>query len=130
MSALSGTAGSAVYMTGGTTVIGEITEWSLDMSSSPVDVTSFGDNWERVLPSIRGATGSISGNFDPADTAQASLINAFLGGSVVALRLYVSGSKYFNIGTAVPTGLSPAISQTGKADTAYNFKVSGPVTLV
>ncbi len=130
MSALSGTAGSAVYMTAGTTVIGEISEWSLDFSHSPVDVTSFGDNWERVIPSIRGATGSISGNFDPADTAQLSLINAFLGGSAIALRLYASASKYWDVGTAYSTGMSPAISQAGKADVAYNFKVSGAVTLV
>lgn len=130
MAALSGTAGSVVYTTGGTTNVGEIAEWSLDISHSPVETTAFGDNWADYVPSIRNATGSFSGNFDSTDTAQAALINAMLGGSAVALRCYVSSSKYFNVGTAYLTGMSPAISQTGKADNSFTFQVSAPVTLV
>lgn len=130
MAALSGTAGSVVYTTGGTTNVGEIAEWSLDISHSPVETTAFGDNWADYVPSIRNATGSFSGNFDSTDTAQTSLINAMLGGSAVAMRFYVSPSKYFNVGTAYLTGMSPAISQTGKADQSFTFQVSAPVTLV
>ena len=84
---ISGTAGSVVYMTGGTTVVGEITEWNLDLSMSPVEVSAFGDNWKRSIPSIRAASGSFSGNFAGDDTAQTSLRNAMLGGSAIALRL-------------------------------------------
>lgn len=128
MGALSGTAGSVVYTTGGTTAVGEIAEWSLDLRHSPVDVTAFGDNWERYVPSIRGATGNFSGNFDPSDAVQTSLRNAMLGGSAVSLRLYVGPSNYFAVGTAYLTGMNPAVGVTGKADTAHNFQVSGPVT--
>jgi hypothetical protein len=110
--------------------VGEIAEWSLDLRHSPVDVTAFGDNWERYVPSIRGATGSFSGNFDDADAAQSTLRNSMLGGSAVALRLYVSPNKYFNVGTAYLTGMSPAVSVAGKADTGHDFQVSGPVTFV
>lgn len=127
MSALSGTAGSVTI---GTVPVGEIAEWSLDLRHSPVDVTAFGDNWERYVPSIRGATGSFSGNFDDTDTAQSTLRNSMLGGSAVALRLYVSPTKYFNVGTAYLTGMSPAVSVAGKADTGHDFQVSGPVTFV
>lgn len=127
---LSGTAGSVVYTTGGTTTVGEISEWSLDLSMSPVETTAFGDNWARYLPSIRNATGSFAGNFDPADAMQTNLVNAMLAGSAIALRLYVSGSKYFNLGTAYVTGLSPSISQAGKADVSYAFQNSGPATFV
>lgn len=130
MAALSGTAGSVVYMTGGTTVVGEIAEWSLDLSHSPVDATAFGNNWAKYVPSIRNATGSFQGNFDSADSAQASLISAMLAGSAVAFRLYVSGTKYFNVGTAYLTGLGPAISQTGKGDAAFSFQNSAEVTFV
>jgi len=127
MPALSGTAGSVTI---GTVPVGEIAEWSLDLRHSPVDVTAFGDNWERYVPSIRGATGSFSGNFDDADAAQSTLRNSMLGGSAVALRLYVSPNKYFNVGTAYLTGMSPAVSVAGKADTGHDFQVSGPVTFV
>ena len=130
MAALSGTAGSAVYMTGGTAVIGEVSEWTLTLGMDPVETTAFGDNWDEFLPSVRNASGSFMGNFDPADAQQLSLVNAFLGGSAIALRLYTSGAKYWNIGTAYQTGLENAISQKGKSDASYSFTVSGPVTLV
>lgn len=128
MAALSGTAGSVVYTTGGTTAVGEIREWSLDLSHSPVDVTAFGDVWERYVPSLRGATGSFAGNLDTSDTTQTSLRNTMLGGSALSLRFYVSPAAYFSIGTAYLTGMSPAISVDGKADVSYDFQVSGPVT--
>ncbi len=127
MGALSGTAGSVVA---GTATVGEMAEWALDLSHSPVDVTAFGDNWEEYIPSIRGATGSFSGNFDHTNGAQTTLINSMLGGSAIALKLYVDGTKYFNIGTAYLTTQGNAISVAGKADVSWNFQVSGPVTFV
>lgn len=130
MAAYSGTAGSVVYMTGGTTTVGEITEWSLDLGHTPVEITSFGDNWQEYIPSIRNASGSFAGNADMADSAQTSLTNAMLGGSAVALRLYMGTAKYWNIGTAYLTAMSPSISQAGKGDISYDFQVSGPVTLI
>jgi hypothetical protein len=128
--ALSGTAGSVVYMTGGTTTVGSIAEWSLDLSHSPVETTAFGDVWQNYIPSLRNATGSFSGNFYDGDTAQGNLISSMLAGSAVAFRLYVSGSKYFNVGTAYLTGHGPSISNDGKAETSFDFQVSGPVTFV
>jgi hypothetical protein len=127
MAALSGTAGSVVAAG---TVVGEMGEWSIDLSHSPVETTAFGDNWQEYIASLRGAQGSFSGNFDNADTMQGVLINSMLGGSAVALKLYVSTAKYFNIGTAFLTGQNNAISVAGKADVAWNFQVSGPVTFV
>lgn len=130
MSALSGTAGSVVYMTGGTTTVGEIAEWSMDINMSPVEATAFGNDWAKYVPSIRNATGKFSGNFDNSDTAQGSLISSMLGGSAVAFRLYVSATKYFNIGTAYLTSMGPSISQTGKGDTSFSFQNSAAVTFV
>jgi hypothetical protein len=130
MAPLSGTAGSVVYMTGGTTVVGEISEWSLNAGMDTVETTAFGDNWEESIASVRNATGSFAGNFDPADTAQGSVVTNFLNGSAIALRLYASGTKYWNIGTAFVTGMKSAISQKGKGEISFDFKVSGPVSLV
>lgn len=128
--ALSGTAGSVVYMTGGTTMVGSLSEWSLDLSHSPVNTTSFGNQWEEYIPAIRGATGSFSGNFYHTDTAQGDLNTAMLGGSAVALRLYVAPTKYYNIGTSYLTGQGVSISNAGKAETSFDFQVSGAVTFV
>lgn len=128
--ALSGTAGSIVYMTGGTTTAGAIAEWSLSLSHSPVETTTFGDQWQNYIPSLRNATGSFSGNLDTGDAVQGSLISSALGGSAIALRCYVSPTKYYNVGTAYITGHGPSISNDGKAETSFDFQVSGPVTFV
>jgi hypothetical protein len=128
--ALSGTAGSVVYMTGGTTVAGSIKEWKFNISHSPVQTTTFGDVWESFIPSLRNATGSFAGNFDNTDSVQTSLESAMLGGSACAFRLYISPTKYYNVGTAYLTGHGPSISNEGKAETSFDFQVSGPVTFV
>lgn len=130
MAALSGTAGSVVYMTGGTTLVGEISEWRADFTMSPVETTAFADQWNKFIPSTRGMTGSFSGNFDPANGAQGSVVSAMLGGSAVALRLYVSTAKYFNVGTAYVNSMGIGISQKGKADNQFGFTAADVVTLV
>jgi hypothetical protein len=130
MAATSGTAGSVVYMTGGTTLVGEIAEWRMDFTMSPVETTAFGQAWNTHIPSTRGATGSFSGNFDPANGAQGSVVAAMLGGSAVALRLYVNTTKYFNVGTAYINSMGPGISQKGKGDIQFGFTASDTVTLV
>ena len=124
MAALSGTAGSVVYAT----TVGAIAEWSLDLSHSPVETTAFGNDWQTYVPSIRGATGSFSGNFDHADASQQNTGTALLAGTAVALKLYLDGTKYFNIASAYVTGWSPSISQAGKGDVSFDFTVTGAVT--
>ena len=127
MAAFSGTAGSVIlYGTAGTVVSG-IGEWSFDGSMSPVETTKFGDSWDTFVPSVRNATGSFNGNRDNT-AAQSTLINAFLGGSAVNLRLYEGASNYWDAGTVYITGMSPAVSAKGKGEISFNFQVSGPAT--
>jgi len=126
----SGTAGSVVLVSGGTTLVGWVTEWSLDKSLETVDTTSFGNNNRTRIPSIKDATGSFTGSFDDADTAQSALITAFENGTFVGLRLYVGTAKYFNIGSAVITGYNPTMAVDGKADIEYAFESNGSSALV
>jgi len=117
-------------VSGGTTLVGWITEWSLDKSLETVDTTSFGNNNRTRIPSIKDATGSFTGTFDDADTAQSSLITAFENGTFVGLRLYVGTAKYFNIGSAVLTGYNPTMAVDGKAEIEYTFESNGSSALV
>lgn len=126
----SGTAGSVVLVSGGTTLVGWVTEWSLDKSLETVDTTSFGNNNRTRIPSIKDATGSFTGSFDDSDTAQSALITAFENGTFVGLRLYVGTAKYFNIGSAVITGYNPTMAVDGKADIEYTFESNGSSALV
>ena len=128
MAALSGLFGSAVITSAGTVpgtanIIG-IGEWSLDLGMSPVEITAFGDNWRGILPSIREYSGSFSGNAD-TDTSQATLRNAMMGGSVVALRLYDAAATYWSLGTVYLTGQNNGISFDGKGDRGWDFDGHG-----
>ena len=130
MAALSGTASSVVYVTGGTTLVGGIGEWSFNVSHSPVETTAFGEEWRAYIPSIRDATFSFSGFANSGDAGQTSMKNAFLGGSACAFRLYDSPTTYWNVGTAYFESMGPSISFDGRAEVSYSARVSGPVTFV
>lgn len=129
--AISGTAGNVIVYNGTVpTVVAEIAEWSLDISHSPVESTAFGDNWADYVPSIRNATGSFQGNHAGGDTGQGYLRNAILDATAVQMDLMLDGSVGYSITKAYITSMGPAISQTGKADTSFNFQNSGPVTYI
>lgn len=128
MAAYSGTAGSVVIVAGGTAAVGEIAEWSADITMDPVETTAFGDNWREFVPSVRGVTGSFAGNWDGADAFQGTVNSYLLAGSALTLRLYQNATKYYS-GSAYITGQSPSISQTGKGDTSFTFTGNGAWTL-
>lgn len=128
MAALSGTAGSVAYIGGGTAVVGEMAEWRLDITGDMVETTAFGDNWKEVLPSVRSWTGTMSGNFDPSNAVQGSVLNAMLGGSAVDLRFHHSSAGFFR-GTAYVNSAGPGISQKGKGDMQFGFTGSGAISL-
>ncbi len=125
MGALSGTAGSVVYFNGADTVIGEVREWSLDLSATPIDVTAFGEAAERYISNINRATGSFSGNLDTGDAVQGSVRSDYLNGANVRLLLFHSGTEYIDAMKAHITGYGPTISVDGKAGVEYEFQVTG-----
>lgn len=127
MAALSGTLGSIVFTTGGTTVVGEMKEWSLDMQMDTPDATAFGDTWREFVSGIKTWTGSFSGNFDGSDSAQTSLRSAFLAGSVCSYRFAVDSSHYF-AGSALINGQSPSTSFDGLATTEFSIQGTGALT--
>lgn len=129
MAPISGLLGSVAYTTGGTTLIVGISEWSLDFGMEPVETTQFGDRWKTFIASVQEFSGSFSGRGD-TDASQATMRNAALGGSAVALRLYDGTANYYNIGTALLTGMSPSISNEGRGDISYDFQGSGGLTYV
>lgn len=129
MAPKTGLGGSVVYMTGGTTLVAKVREWSLDFSNNLVDVTAFTDEWEDVRPGIRGYSGSFSMIAD-TDGSHGTIRAAALAGSAVSLRLYDSSTTYYNIGTAYIEGSSPSVSYDGAAEDSYSFKGSGALTFV
>jgi len=125
MSALNGTAGSVIYFNDGDSIVGEIREWTLDLSATPVAVTAFGDEAERYIANLSRATGSFSGNLDPNNAVQSSVRSDFLNGANVRLLLYHDGTNYVDAIRAHVTGYGPTISVDGKAGIEYEFQVTG-----
>lgn len=129
MAAFSGTAGSVVLVGTAGTVVTGMSEWNLNVTSDVVETTAFGDGWKSFLSSIKGATGSFSGNRDNT-AAQSTLVTQMLAGSVVALKLHAGATNYWNIGSAYITDMSPSISNDGKGEISFSFTANGAVTYV
>jgi hypothetical protein len=80
-----------------TTLVENLGKWTLDLSGSEIDVSAFGDVWEKKMPGMQGWTASIEGMYDPADTdGQAILIAAKLAATKIQnIRFYVDSTSYW-----------------------------------
>lgn len=127
MAALSGTAGSVVYTTGTDYSMAEVSEWTLDLSNTVIDVTAFGETTERYITNIARATGAFVGNFDAADTGQVGARAGLQNGAPIRLLLYYSSADFVDALSANVTGYSPTVTVDGKADVSYDFQVTGRI---
>lgn len=123
MTVASGTAGSVVV---GTVAAGHTQEWSLSFSRDAVEITGMGQTAREYIPGVYGFTGSFSMAKDISDAAEVALKAAALGAGTVALKLH-EGTAYYSIGTAIITGMSPALSFDGASTNSYDFSGSGPL---
>ena len=128
MAAFSGTAGSVTAFSSPSLLTG-ITEWSFDLSMSPVESTAFGDVWEESVNSVRSATGSFSGNWSDSLTGGEAIVLAdILGGIGFRLDLWESAAVRWTLGTCFLTGVNNSINVKGKSELTYNFTAQGIVT--
>ncbi len=121
---LSGTAGSVLV---GGTVVGEMAEWALDISHSPVATTAFGDAWERALGGLRGASGSFSGNFDKVDAGQGILQAAYDDGAEIRIGLWLDPTIRLEA-NALLTGISDGVTVDGQDTVLWDFITNGQIT--
>lgn len=124
MAVASGTAGSVIV---GTVAVGKVKEWSLSFSRDAVETTGMGTSAREYIPGVYGFTGSFSTNKDIADAGEVALKAAAIGAGTVALKLY-EGTAYYNIGTAVLTGMNPSLSFDGASQNSYDFQGSGTLS--
>jgi len=107
---------------GGTTV-GEMSEWSLDVSADVVDVSAFGDEWKKKTALQKDWTGSCSGRLDKTNPGQSALTI----GSEVSLQFFVDDTHYYE-GDAIVEGMSPGAAVAGTVDVTFNFSGNGELT--
>lgn len=127
MAPVSGTAGSVVVISGGTTVVGYAHEWSIDMGQETPETTAFGDGWRTYVNGIKAWTASVQLRTDPADGAQTTIRTLMLGGSAAVVFRFAQGANYYS-GSAIPTGHNPSIAFDGVGALAYDLQGSGPLS--
>ena len=75
----------------GTDTVGEISEWTLDVSADIIDKSAFGDEWKKKVATQKDWTGSITGRLDTSDTGQSALT---IGAEITA-NFYTDATHYY-----------------------------------
>ena len=88
----------------GTVLVENLGRWTLRLTGADIDVTAFGDGWERRMPGMKGWNASLEGSYDPADTdGQAILEAAYLAGTKITnARFYLDSTSYWAPDTSDP----------------------------
>lgn len=125
MSALSGVAGAFKV---GTNTVAEIDKWSLDIGAEILDVSAFGDTWKEKIAGLKEWSCSGEGRWDMTDTAgQKALQDAILGGTTVAIRLYIDADTYYS-GNAYVKQVSPGAELAGTVDVSFQLEGTGALS--
>ena len=109
----------------GTTTVGEISEWTLDVSADIVDTSAFGDEWKNKTATQKDWTGSITGRLDTSDTGQSALI---IGADITA-NFYVDATHYYS-GAGVVESISRSAAVADVITVTFNFTGNGALTYV
>lgn len=127
MAYVSGTAGSVAYVSGGTTVVSGVSEWSLDVSQDTPETTAFGDQWRTFVAGIREWTGSMGMHGDPTAASQGFIRNLQTGGSTAITFRFYAGTNYYE-GSAMVSGHSPEVSYDGIFEDSFDLQGSGALS--
>ena len=113
----------------GANAVAEITGWNADISADLEETTPLGKDWKEHTPTLLGGEGSAEGNWaiDSDTNGQAALQAALLGGTEVALKLYVDDTHYYS-GQAFISNMSVGVEAGGKVEVSFDFTFNGEVT--
>jgi hypothetical protein len=111
--------------------LGDLTAWTLDMSTDRVDVTAFGDTNKRRVSGLPDFQGTLAGWWNAVASSSPAYFAAVLAGNPVTLRLIPNtndATVYFqglsNVDGSVNVSATGAISTAGKWDAAGNWVIA------
>jgi hypothetical protein len=107
-----------------------LTEWTLNMATDKVEVTSFGDANKTYVQGLKDTQGTITGFWDSADTKlfdaadSTDGIKMYLYPSSDASGLYFYGPAWLD--ASITTGVSAAVAMNGSfvANGSWGKKLS------
>ena len=124
MSVIKGNAGSFRV---GANVVAECQSWQLDVSQEYVETTCFGDTFKEMTPTFATWTGTAAAKYMHGDTnGQLALETAWLAGSTVTVRLYVSATNYYTGLCYVSATINTAVD--GIVEISYSLQGAGALT--
>lgn len=127
MAYVSGTAGSVAYVSGGTTVVTGVHEWSIDVGQETPETTAFGDQWRTYVAGIREWSASMGMHADPAAAGQAFITNLQIGGSAAVTFRFYAGTNYY-AGSAMVSGHNPEVAFDGIYEDSFDLQGSGALS--
>lgn len=111
----------------GAATVGEIKNFSIEMTADTMEDTAMGDEWRSHKGSFKSWTASIEAHFDTADTGQIALAI----GSTVTFNGYAtgdgSGAKYLS-GSAIVTNRSISTPMDDIVSISMSLLGSGELT--
>lgn len=102
----------------------KLTDWSLDMSTDTVEVTSFGDTNKTYVQGLPDINGQFSGFWDDSEdklftgSTSSDGVKIYLYPSAAAVTKYFYGPAWLSV--SVSTSISDAVKLTGQ------FVANGP----
>jgi len=80
------------------TTVASIKNWSLELSMDALETTALGDDWKNYIAGLKEWSASAEGDYSihTDTTGQKALQDAYLGGTVVTVKLYVNDSSYYS----------------------------------
>ncbi len=108
----------------GTATVGEITNFSLEITTDIKETSVLGSAWATNVPTISRWSGSLNANFDPDDAGQVALHS----GQTVTLELNAgNGRKYSGSAIVGDNGIANDVG--GIVSATFSFTGSGVLTL-
>ena len=112
----------------GSTVIGEIESFDIELSVNEIETNVMGEDWTAICAGQKSASGSLNVLRDPGDAGQTALEL----GTDVTLTLYTEGNTTGLTeitGTFLVTSVGNSVAVGDVVKTTYNIRNNGAVTI-
>lgn len=111
----------------GTTAVGEVKSFEVEVTANEVDVSTCGSSWTKTASTLNSWSGTLEMFYDPTDAGQL-LVTV---GSLITLNLYYEGTTAalkYDSGQALVTSVSRSQSFDGMVNQTVAFTGNGALT--